>query len=73
MCAWSCKFESMVIEIDTTRDTPEEISEKIRQAQGRVADAEAAKRRASKLAAFGTVKWEEDALEYQKRLRDEWT
>ena len=63
----------MVIEIDTARDTPEEVSEKIRQAQQQIADTETAKKRASKLAAFGKVDWNEGALEYQKRLRDEWT
>jgi len=62
----------MVIEIDTSRDTPEEIAEKIRKAQAAQASERAAKNKVAKESAFGKVKWEEDPLEYQKRMRDEW-
>jgi hypothetical protein len=62
----------MVIQIDTAKDTPEEIAEKIRRAQAEQANELAAKKAAAKQSAFGKVKWEEDPLEYQKRMRDEW-
>lgn len=62
----------MVIQIDTAKDTPEEIAEKIRKAQEEQANELAANKKAAKQSAFGKVKWDEDPMEYQERMRDEW-
>jgi hypothetical protein len=61
----------MVIEIDTSRDTPEEIQRKIA-SMAKAAEDERPQKRKSLAHLCGAVKWEEDALAYQKRLRDEW-
>lgn len=71
MCVLNCKFEIMVIEIDTTNDSPEEIHNKL-QAMHQHMEQERAGKRKSLAHLCGAVKWEEDALAYQKRLRDEW-
>lgn len=71
MCVLSCKFEIMVIEIDTQHDSPEEIQGKLHAMQEHMEQERTAKRK-SLAHLCGSVRWEEDALAYQKRLRDEW-
>lgn len=59
----------MVVVIDSEKDSPEEIQKKLEAMAQQNNEKQAEKKRA----AFGALKWEEDAVAYQKRLRDEWS
>lgn len=60
-------FENMVMTIPSGEDSPQRLLKLLEQAQ---------KKRLSEKKSIahlcGAVKWSEDPLEYQKKLRDEW-